>query len=93
MTRYLAVTASSRLAETLVAGGALPREQVAVSDDARRIRCNNADVMVLNGWTPLALFIAVLYTLNRLNGDSELIVMNAAAPMLFATSATVTGWS
>lgn len=27
---------------------------------------------------PLALFIATLYTLNRLNGDSELIVMNAA---------------
>lgn len=27
---------------------------------------------------PLALFIAVIYTLNRLNGDSELIVMNAA---------------
>lgn len=32
-------------------------------------------VMVI---APLALFIAVLYTLNRLNGDSELIVMNAA---------------
>lgn len=27
---------------------------------------------------PLALFIAVIYALNRLNGDSELIVMNAA---------------
>jgi lipopolysaccharide export system permease protein len=27
---------------------------------------------------PIALFVAVLYTLNRLNGDSELIVMNAA---------------
>lgn len=27
---------------------------------------------------PLALFIAVVYALNRLNGDSELIVMNAA---------------
>ncbi|MCA0401485.1 MAG: LPS export ABC transporter permease LptF [Proteobacteria bacterium] len=27
---------------------------------------------------PLALFIAILYALNRLNGDSELIVMNAA---------------
>jgi lipopolysaccharide export system permease protein len=27
---------------------------------------------------PVALFIAVLYTLNRLGGDSELIVMNAA---------------
>lgn len=27
---------------------------------------------------PLALFIAILYTLNRLNSDSELIVMNAA---------------
>lgn len=27
---------------------------------------------------PLALFIAVIYTLNKLNGDSELIVMNAA---------------
>jgi lipopolysaccharide export system permease protein len=27
---------------------------------------------------PVALFIAVLYTLNRLNGDSELIVMSAA---------------
>jgi lipopolysaccharide export system permease protein len=28
--------------------------------------------------TPLALFLAVLYTLNRLNGDSELVVMSAA---------------
>jgi hypothetical protein len=27
---------------------------------------------------PLALFIAIIYTLNKLNGDSELIVMNAA---------------
>lgn len=27
---------------------------------------------------PVALFIAVLYTLNRLGGDSELVVMNAA---------------
>jgi lipopolysaccharide export system permease protein len=27
---------------------------------------------------PVALFIAVIYTLNRLNGDSELIVMSAA---------------
>ena len=27
---------------------------------------------------PVALFIAILYTLNRLNGDSELIVMSAA---------------
>ena len=27
---------------------------------------------------PVALFIAVIYTLNKLNGDSELIVMNAA---------------
>ncbi len=27
---------------------------------------------------PIALFAAVLYTLNKLNGDSELIVMNAA---------------
>ena len=26
---------------------------------------------------PVSLFIAVLYTLNRLNGDSELIVMSA----------------
>ena len=32
-------------------------------------------VMVI---APLSLFIAVIYTLNRLNGDSELIVMNAA---------------
>ena len=32
-------------------------------------------VMVI---APIALFVAVLYTLNRLNGDSELIVMNAA---------------
>ena len=32
-------------------------------------------VMVI---APIALFIAVLYTLNRLNGDSELIVLNAA---------------
>lgn len=28
--------------------------------------------------TPAALFIAVLYTLNRLNGDTELVVMSAA---------------
>ena len=28
--------------------------------------------------SPVALFIAVVYTLNRLNGDSELIVMSAA---------------
>lgn len=28
--------------------------------------------------TPLALFIAIMYTLNKLNGDSELIVMSAA---------------
>lgn len=28
--------------------------------------------------SPVALFIATIYTLNRLNGDSELIVMNAA---------------
>jgi lipopolysaccharide export system permease protein len=27
---------------------------------------------------PIALFVSVLYTLNKLNGDSELIVMNAA---------------
>lgn len=27
---------------------------------------------------PLALFISIIYTLNKLNGDSELIVMNAA---------------
>ena len=27
---------------------------------------------------PVALFIATIYTLNRLNGDSELIVMSAA---------------
>ncbi len=27
---------------------------------------------------PVALFIAILYTLNKLNGDSELVVMNAA---------------
>jgi lipopolysaccharide export system permease protein len=32
-------------------------------------------VMVI---APLALFIAILYTLNRLNSDSELVVMNAA---------------
>src|SRR4051794_11058539 len=28
--------------------------------------------------SPVALFIAVVYTLNKLNGDSELIVMSAA---------------
>jgi lipopolysaccharide export system permease protein len=35
---------------------------------------------------PVALFAAVLYTLNKLNGDSELIVMNAAgmSPMRVA---------
>jgi lipopolysaccharide export system permease protein len=42
---------------------------------------------------PLALFIAVLYTLNRLNGDSELIVMNAAGlspQRIFRPLATLT---
>jgi lipopolysaccharide export system permease protein len=42
---------------------------------------------------PVALFVAVLYALNKLNGDSELIVMNAAGmspvkvlrPLLFLT--------
>lgn len=33
---------------------------------------------LLAGIAPVALFMATLYTLNRLNGDSELIVMNAA---------------
>src|SRR5215510_14972424 len=28
--------------------------------------------------TPMALFLAITYTLNKLNGDSELIVMSAA---------------
>jgi lipopolysaccharide export system permease protein len=28
--------------------------------------------------SPVALFIATIYTLNKLNGDSELIVMSAA---------------
>ncbi|KRE04043.1 LPS export ABC transporter permease LptF [Bosea sp. Root670] len=33
---------------------------------------------LLAGIAPVALFMSTLYTLNRLNGDSELIVMNAA---------------
>lgn len=33
---------------------------------------------LIAGIAPVALFAATLYTLNRLNGDSELIVMNAA---------------
>jgi lipopolysaccharide export system permease protein len=33
---------------------------------------------LIAGIAPVALFMATLYTLNRLNGDSELIVMNAA---------------
>jgi lipopolysaccharide export system permease protein len=35
--------------------------------------------------TPLALFLAVLYTLNRLNGDSELVVMSAAGVSIWQT--------
>ncbi len=51
---------------------------------------------------PVALFIAVLYTLNRMGGDSELIVMNAAGmsplrvarPVLLLTAivSLVVGW-
>ncbi len=33
---------------------------------------------LIAGIAPVALFMATLYTLNRLNGDSELIVMNAS---------------
>ncbi|HLM38673.1 MAG TPA: LPS export ABC transporter permease LptF, partial [Microvirga sp.] len=33
---------------------------------------------LINVISPVALFLATLYTLNRLNGDSELIVMSAA---------------
>ncbi|MCO5093236.1 LPS export ABC transporter permease LptF [Bosea sp. (in: a-proteobacteria)] len=33
---------------------------------------------LIAGIAPVALFMSTLYTLNRLNGDSELIVMNAA---------------
>lgn len=33
---------------------------------------------LIAGIAPVALFMATLYTLNKLNGDSELIVMNAA---------------
>lgn len=33
---------------------------------------------LIAGIAPVALFMATVYTLNRLNGDSELIVMNAA---------------
>ncbi|WP_291547362.1 LPS export ABC transporter permease LptF [Bosea sp. (in: a-proteobacteria)] len=33
---------------------------------------------LLAGIAPVALFMSTLYTLNKLNGDSELIVMNAA---------------
>lgn len=56
-------------------------------------------VMVI---APVALFVAVLYALNKLNGDSELIVMNAAGmspfrvlrPLAFLTFlvALLIGW-
>ncbi len=44
---------------------------------------------------PLALFIAILYTLNRLNSDSELIVMNAAglSPMIILGLSRFSRWS
>ncbi|MBN9445326.1 MAG: LptF/LptG family permease, partial [Bosea sp.] len=51
---------------------------------------------LLAGIAPVALFMSTLYTLNKLNGDSELIVMNAAGvaphrvtrPFLVLTMAT-----
>jgi lipopolysaccharide export system permease protein len=51
---------------------------------------------LIGGIAPVALFMATLYTLNRLNSDSELIVMNAAGvaphriarPFLVLTIAT-----
>lgn len=57
---------------------------------------------LIAGIAPVALFMATLYTLNRLNGDSELIVMNAAGvaphrltrPFVVLTLATslLVGW-
>ncbi len=57
---------------------------------------------LIAGIAPVALFMATLYTLNRLNSDSELIVMNAAGvaprrltrPFLVLTVATalIVGW-
>lgn len=57
---------------------------------------------LIAGIAPVALFMATLYTLNRLNGDSELIVMNAAGvapqrltrPFIVLTIATslLVGW-
>ena len=41
--------------------------------------------------SPVALFIATLYTLNRLNGDSELIVMSAAGMPSAAPRAALPG--
>jgi lipopolysaccharide export system permease protein len=57
---------------------------------------------LIAGIAPVALFMSTLYTLNRLNGDSELIVMNAAGvapyrltrPFIVLTLATslLVGW-
>ncbi|MGL4974277.1 MAG: LPS export ABC transporter permease LptF [Bosea sp. (in: a-proteobacteria)] len=57
---------------------------------------------LIAGITPVALFMATLYTLNKLNSDSELIVMNAAgiSPsrvtrpfiLLTALSCVLVGW-
>jgi lipopolysaccharide export system permease protein len=57
---------------------------------------------LIAGIAPVALFMATLYTLNRLNSDSELIVMNAAGvaprrltrPFIALTLATavLVGW-
>ena len=41
---------------------------------------------LIAGIAPVALFMATLYTLNKLNGDSELIVMNAAASQVTTQS-------
>ena len=52
---YLGVVSSPEVAATLEQQNSNLSGKVAANADARRIRCNNADVLVLNGWTPLAL--------------------------------------
>ena len=52
---YLGVVSSPEVAAAFEQQNSELCGKVAANADARRIRCNNADVMVLNGWTPLAL--------------------------------------
>ncbi|MBA4104950.1 MAG: hypothetical protein C0485_04250 [Pirellula sp.] len=54
---YLAVVSSPEVAAAIEQQNSNLCGKVAANADARRIRRNNADVMVLSGWTPLALAI------------------------------------